>query len=144
LLLRAKAEAANVDRHALSRAPGAMLDLAGSIGALVLGFDGTIPPRLSNVVGMVFSGTLLESFYPVSERRLGNFDLGRYDLRGYRWRRDFWLHGSHVSPFVAWDVESHEEAPSSVGPASVAAWSFVSAAADVSGVCRFVVQKEAA
>ena len=55
-------EAANVDRYALSRAPGAMLYLAGSIGALMLGFDGTIPPRLRNVVGMDFRGHVAEIF----------------------------------------------------------------------------------
>ena len=72
LLFGAKPEAANIERHAFARAPGAMFHLAAFIGGIGVGFDGTIPARPRNVVGMVFAGAFLKSFYTACEGRSRN------------------------------------------------------------------------
>jgi len=62
LFFWAKPEAANIERHTLARAAGAMFYLAAFFGTIVVGFDGAIPARLRNVVGMVLAGAFLKSF----------------------------------------------------------------------------------
>jgi hypothetical protein len=72
LFFWAKPEAANIERHTIARAARAMFYLATLVDGIMVGFDGTIPARLRNVVGMVFAGALLKSFYTACEGRSRN------------------------------------------------------------------------
>jgi ABC-type amino acid transport substrate-binding protein len=85
-------------------------------------FDGAIPARLCNVVGMVFAGAFLKSFYAACERRVRNLYLCWFDFTRRSWRRDFYFLRPHVSPVVVRDVESHEAALSSDRLAVVTNW----------------------
>jgi hypothetical protein len=108
LLFRAKPEAANIESHAIARAPGAMFHLAAFIGAIMAWFDGAIPARLRNMVGMVFAGAFLKFLDSVCKWRSRNLQLCRFDFTRRWWRRGFRLQRPLVSPIIAWDVKSHE------------------------------------
>jgi hypothetical protein len=49
-----------------------MFDLTAFVDRIVVGFDGAIPPRLRNVVGMVFAGAFLKFLDAPRERRVRN------------------------------------------------------------------------
>jgi hypothetical protein len=72
LFFWAKPETANLERHAVARAPGTMFYLAALVDGIMVGFDGTIAARLRDVMGMVFAGAFLKSFYTPCERRSRN------------------------------------------------------------------------
>ena len=84
-------------------------------------FDGAIPARLCNVVGMVFAGAFLKSFCAACERRGRNLYLCRLDFTRRSWRRGpLFPATSRIAGRV--DVESHEAALSSDPLAVVTNW----------------------
>jgi hypothetical protein len=87
-----------------------MFHPAAFIGAIMVGFDGAVTAWLGNVMGMVFAGAFLESLDTACKGRSRNLQLCRFDFTWCSWRRGFCLLRPHVSPIIAWDVESHEAA----------------------------------
>jgi hypothetical protein len=112
LFFWAEPESANADGYALASTARTMFDLTAFVDRNVVGFDGTIPPRLRDVMGMVFACTFLKSCHAPGERRGRNARLRRFKLSRGPWWRDFSFPPPHISP-VAWDVESHQTALSS-------------------------------